>query len=217
MDNVRTCGTCSKPETEVTILSGRKSCESCLAKMREWQRASRERHPGKHRDRVRQARAKEPHKTFHMTSRYHAGLAGVPSDLTVEDALDIYNTPNVCAYCGIDHGPTPGKRMIHVDHIIPMVQGGHNTRWNLTKVCNGCNSSKGSASLLDFRNRTPEFTQERFDAVVAGMAERSGLALETILRLLDQSNAFERAIKRERGRLSALLAEEIAGATVSAA
>ena len=209
MLNVRKCATCAKTDAEVTITAGRKSCEGCLAKQREWQRAFRERHPGRQRDRVRRVRENEPHKTFHMTSTYLARKAGVPSKLTYEDALDIYNTPNVCAYCGIDHGPKPPKRAIHVDHIIPMIQGGHNSRWNLTKVCNSCNASKGSASLLDFRSRTPEFTQERFDAVVAGMVERSGFARETVLRLLTQSNEFEIAMQRERARLSAMLAEDI--------
>jgi hypothetical protein len=98
-----------------------------------------------------------------------------------------------------------------------MIQGGYNTRWNLAKVCISCNSSKDSASLIDFRSRTPEFKQERFDAVITGMVERSGLAHETVLRLLDQSNAFERAMQRERERLTALLAEEIAGLTLIAA
>lgn len=143
--------------------------------------------------------------TFLMTSQYQAKKAGVRSDLTPEDALDIYVSPNVCAYCGVDHGEEPPKRAIHVDHIIPMIQGGPNSRWNLTKVCNSCNASKGSASLVDFFERTPAFTQERFDAVVAEMAQRSGKSAADITQLLEQSHAFEIAFQAERDRLLALL------------
>lgn len=158
-----------------------------------------------HSVRTRQYRVDNPHITFYTTSRYLAKKAGVPSDLTVEDALDIHNTPNVCAYCGKDCGEVPEKRAIHVDHIIPMVQGGHNTRWNLTKVCHRCNTSKGSASLIDFRERTAEFTHERYDAVIAAMVALSGYATEHISQLLQQSHAFEIAYQTERERMSSLL------------
>lgn len=217
MHDDRICTSCGKSAPDVRFTRNLRKCDRCrnaasAEVKREASRKYRAKNMEAHNERARQYRRENPHMSFYTTSRYLARLAGVFSDITVEDALDIYNTPNVCAYCGADHGPTPAKRAVRVDHIIPMVQGGHNSRWNLTKVCNGCNTSKGSASLLDFRSRTPEFTQERFDAVVAGMVERSGLALETVLRLLTQSNEFERAMQRERARLSAMLAEDIEAA-----
>lgn len=223
MSDVKVCVSCGQSAPEARFTNNLHKCNRCrnaassVESRRAASRKYRAKDPEAQNERTRQYRRDNPHMSFYSTSRYYAGLAGVPSDLTVEDALDIHNTPNVCAYCGSDHGPTPGKRMVHVDHIIPMIQGGYNTCWNLTKVCNGCNTSKGSASLLDFRSRTPEFTQERFDAVITGMVERSGLTHETVLRLLDQSNAFERAMQRERDRLTALLADEIAGLTLIAA
>jgi 5-methylcytosine-specific restriction endonuclease McrA len=159
-----------------------------------------------HSARTRQYRVDNQHITFYTTSRYLAGKAGVTSDLTVGDALDIYNTPNVCAYCGKDCGEVPEKRAIHIDHIIPMIQGGHNTRWNITKACHSCNTSKGSASLIDFRGRTSEFTQERYNAVLAGMVARSGHSAEHITFILGQSHAFEIAYQAERERMLSLLA-----------
>ena len=143
---------------------------------------------------------------FYTTSRYQSKKDGAYSDLTPEDALDIYNTPNVCAYCGKDHGDNPAKRAIHIDHIIPMKQGGPNSRWNLTKVCIACNSSKETESLISFRKRTPAFTQERFDAVVEEMAQRSGKSTAEVTQLLEQSHAFEIAFKAERERMVGLLA-----------
>lgn len=127
------------------------------------------------------------------------------SDLTLEDAYEIYHTPDICAYCGKERTSDNGKRAFHNDHIIPMIQGGPNSRWNIVKVCNSCNTSKGSASLVDFRSRTPEFTDERYEMVIADMASQSGFSREYINELLTQSHEFERAHIQERERMLALL------------
>lgn len=167
-------------------------------------------------ERLRTYRAKNPHLAFVTTSRYQAKKAGAYSDLTAEDALDIYQTPNICAYCGIDYGDSPPKRAIHIDHIIPMVQGGHNSRWNLTKVCIGCNGSKGSASLLDFYGRATEFTAERYHAVIAQMVALSGMSAEIITELLAESHAFEVAYQAQRERLAARIASAKSDREISA-
>lgn len=212
MPNAKTCVSCSRTEPDVKFSATHKRCNQCRnasldpEKQREAWRRYREKDPDKHRNRVRQYREENPHMAFYTTSRYQASKAQAHTDLTQKDALEIYNTPNICAYCGADHGETPSKRAVHVDHIIPMVQGGHNSRWNLTKVCNGCNTSKGPASLIDFFERSPEFTQVRFDAVVAEMVRLSGKSTEEITQLLEQSHSFELAFQSERERMVELLA-----------
>lgn len=123
----------------------------------------------------------------------------------MEDAYDIYHTPDTCGYCGKDRNTADGKRAYHIDHIIPMIQGGPNSRWNLVKVCISCNTSKGSASLADFRSRTASLTDDRYDAIIANMAAMSGKSTEQINGLLTQSHEFEQAHQRERARLMALL------------
>lgn len=127
----------------------------------------------------------------------------------MEDAYDIHHTPDECGYCGKERSPddpNDGKRAFHIDHVIPMIQGGHNSRWNLVKVCISCNTSKGSSSLVDFRSRTPEFTDDRYDAIVAGMSTLSGRTPPQIIELLTQSHEFELAHRRERERMMTLLA-----------
>ena len=49
-----------------------------------------------------------------------------------------------CPYCN--------KKIIngHIDHIIPVINGGTNYRDNLVYVCAPCNMEKGSKSLLEF-------------------------------------------------------------------
>lgn len=153
-----------------------------------------------HAARVRRDRVENPHLTFYSTSRYLAKKAGVYSDLTKEGALSIYETPNVCGYCGKDVDPNV-KRALHIDHIVPMSQGGVNSRWNLVKACVSCNSSKDRHSLIDFYGRTAEFTPERYEAVVNEMVRLSGRSRTEIDELLTLSHAFEIAHERERQRM----------------
>lgn len=101
---------------------------------------------------------------------------------------------------------------------------------NLRK-CNRCRNAAMSpeakrAASRRYRAKDPEAHNERSRQYRRDNPHMSfyttsrylaGLAHETVLRLLDQSNAFERAMQRERDRLTALLAEETAGLTLVAA
>ena len=49
----------------------------------------------------------------------------------------------VCQYCG-DHPP---KVVLHVDHIIPIADGGSNDDTNLITACINCNQGKAANSL----------------------------------------------------------------------
>ncbi|MCY9532965.1 HNH endonuclease [Paenibacillus alvei] len=214
--DVKTCVRCGGSSPEVKFAGTHRSCNRCRAqenpdKQREYQRKYRERvrkeKPNHHRDRVRRYRKENPHLSFYTTSRYLAKKEGVYSDLTQDDALDIHNLPDVCSYCGKERKPSDGKRTFHNDHIIPMVQGGFNTRWNITKVCISCNSSKGSDSLIGFRERNEKFTADRYESVVAKMVELSGLTRENIDLLLEQSYEFELLHRKQREKLTSILSE----------
>lgn len=212
MADMRVCTVCGGSEPDVRFSGTHRKCNRCRAKavdpeqQREYQRRRRAKNPEYGAERTRKYREDNPHMAFYTTSRHLAKKAGAPCTLTQEDAEDIHEMPNVCAYCGKDSGPEPSPRAVHIDHIIPMVQGGPNSRWNLTKVCNSCNASKGSASVLDFHARTPEFTDERYEAVIAEMVRLSGYSAERIAELLAQSHAFEIAHQAERARMADLLA-----------
>lgn len=49
----------------------------------------------------------------------------------------------VCQYCG-SHPP---KSILHVDHIVPVKEGGQNDIDNLVTSCDACNLGKGARSL----------------------------------------------------------------------
>jgi hypothetical protein len=48
-----------------------------------------------------------------------------------------------CQYCG----SVPPLVILHVDHIVPVVEGGENEIDNLTTACSSCNLGKGARSL----------------------------------------------------------------------
>jgi hypothetical protein len=48
-----------------------------------------------------------------------------------------------CQYCGA----TPPSVILHVDHIIPVAEGGQNDEGNLITSCDACNLGKGARSL----------------------------------------------------------------------
>ncbi|NHN31142.1 HNH endonuclease [Paenibacillus sp. S3N08] len=209
----RECRSCHGKSPEVNFSAHHKTCNKCRnsnnrAYLSEYGRNRRANQTDtdreKHRLRTRSDREANPQLTFLSTSQYLAKKAGVFSDLTKEDALDIYETPNTCAYCGKVCDPT-AKRAIHIDHIVPMSQGGHNSRWNLIKVCISCNTSKSGQSLRHFYAITESFTEERYLAVISGMVERSHRSATEIDAILTQSHEFEASFNRERERLMALL------------
>lgn len=48
-----------------------------------------------------------------------------------------------CSYCGA----TPGNTSLHVDHVVPLVEGGTNDFENLRTACAECNLGKGKGSV----------------------------------------------------------------------
>lgn len=70
-------------------------------------------------------------------------IRNAPGSHTAEDIRTLYNEQEGrCAYCGITlHG------VFHLDHIIPLIQGGSNNPDNLACACAACNLSKGEKLL----------------------------------------------------------------------
>lgn len=85
-----------------------------------------------------------------------------------------------CLYCG----RTPPNVLLHVDHIIPVCQGGDNSRDNLATSCDKCNFGKAGISLT----AVPKSLQDR--------------AAESIERE-KQVKALARALKAEKNRIEA--------------
>lgn len=58
-----------------------------------------------------------------------------------------------CQYCGA----TPPSVLLHIDHIVPVAEGGENDQDNLITACEACNLGKGAGLLSDI----PKSLRER--------------------------------------------------------
>lgn len=52
----------------------------------------------------------------------------------------------VCYYCGAKFAP----KELTLDHIVPLVRGGHSTRGNCVPACKACNSKKQSLLPIEW-------------------------------------------------------------------
>lgn len=82
----------------------------------------------------RQRNANRAQKANERASRY-----GVGGRLTAED-VRVAMEPGVCFYCGT-------TKQLSIDHVVPLVSGGPNTRENLVACCVPCNDAKGISDI----------------------------------------------------------------------
>lgn len=70
-------------------------------------------------------------------------IIGVPRAVSVRRRQDIARRDRwLCRYCGTGLGP------FHVDHVVPISQGGSNSARNLVLACDTCNTRKGARTWL---------------------------------------------------------------------
>jgi len=51
-----------------------------------------------------------------------------------------------CHYCGVSVPP----KELTLDHVVPLVRGGHSTRGNCVPACKSCNSAKQSLLPIEW-------------------------------------------------------------------
>src|SRR5690606_24742704 len=87
----------------------------------------------------------------------------------------------------------------HVDHVIPVSEGGRHHRSNLVLACAACNRSKGNAPFLDFYIRKKdEIGDANFNTLITFVALMSGQPIDEVLIgfVVDyQMKAFEHLIE----------------------
>ena len=89
--------------------------------------------------------------------------------LSKKTRFDVFKRDGfVCQYCG-DHPP---KAVLHVDHIIAVVEGGENDVDNLVTSCEACNLGKGARPLASI----PAALSERAALVAEREAQIRGYA-----------------------------------------
>lgn len=80
-------------------------------------------------------------------------MSGAWSEKRIRDILA--KTGGHCAYCGVVLQPVSARTRasLSVDHIECRSRGGRGTLTNLAPACRGCNYSKRSLSLDEWRHR----------------------------------------------------------------
>ena len=135
--------------------------EAARARMAKYREANRQ----KCRDADRRWRLANPDKKRALTERYRVnnpdkmrqkeairrakkrgtnGFLVTPKDI---QRLELRYSGR-CAYC-----ETPLKRGYHLDHVVPLVRGGSHSIGNLVPACQPCNSSKGPRTVVEWKRR----------------------------------------------------------------
>lgn len=133
--------------------------------------------------------------------RLRATLHGTGTFITCEEFTAIRKAPGrECVYCG-------STERLGVEHVRPLQHYGPNTRWNVVTACHSCNSRKRSRTIIEFYEMEPAFTRERFDALIAYMAEHNGCTPEHMRWLLEGYHEGELWLreqrkKRKRGKIA---------------
>ncbi|EJL31788.1 HNH endonuclease [Brevibacillus sp. BC25] len=124
--------------------------------------------------------------------RRRAAYYGTGTYLTCTEFTAIRTEPDrECAYCG-------SREKLCVEHVRPLQHSGPNSRWNVVTACSSCNSRKGARTVIEFYEKSPAFTRERFDALIAHMAQHNGCTTEEMRWLIEGYHAGEMWSKEQR-------------------
>lgn len=127
--------------------------------------------------------------------KYHRRRAtsfGVGTYLTCAEFTSIRKEQErECIYCG-------NRENLGIEHVRPLQHSGPNSRWNLTIACHSCNSRKKNRTVIEFYESEPAFTAERFDALIAYMAQHNGCTPEHMRWLIEGYHAGEMWSKEQR-------------------
>ncbi len=95
-------------------------------------------------------RAAHPEVARAMNARRRCRVAGVEClTVTERDVIRLLDRHRGrCSYCGVQLPPD-----FHLDHIVPLIRGGHHAIGNLAPSCGVCNRSKGKLTVTEWRLR----------------------------------------------------------------
>lgn len=85
---------------------------------------------------------------------------GNPRAVSTRTRFEVFKRDGFrCVYCG----GTPLQRPLHVDHVVPLAEGGGNEPSNLVTACADCNLGKGPVPLERKKLATPIATEADHD------------------------------------------------------
>lgn len=131
-----------------SLRSDPKSWAEHLAKSTPQQRAWRLANAERVRERDREWRRNNPHRSREIKHRRRARLAdsGGPGVHKSDWQRLLRRYGNRCAYCRLSAPLT-------MDHVVPIARGGRHSIGNVLPACRTCNCSKGDRLLIEWRTR----------------------------------------------------------------
>ncbi|MFA4137034.1 MULTISPECIES: HNH endonuclease [unclassified Brevibacillus] len=134
----------------------------------------------------------DPNYHSYKWHRRRAANLGVGTYLTCTEFTSIRKAPDQsCVYCG-------SREKLEVEHVRPIQHYGPTSRWNIVAACHSCNSRKQNRTVIEFYEKEPAFTTERFDALIAHMAKHNGCTPEEMRWLIEGYHAGEMWSKEQR-------------------
>jgi len=120
-------------------------------------------------------------RTLYAGLKHRAAKDGQPLEVTLIELQALFAAfDGQCVYCGISEEEAGESH--HVDHVIPISEGGRHHRSNLVQACATCNRSKGSAPFLEFYMRKKdEIGDSNFNTLITFVALMSGQPIDDIL------------------------------------
>jgi 5-methylcytosine-specific restriction endonuclease McrA len=85
-------------------------------------------------------------------------------DLTLDEWRScLVHFEGCCAYCGKKQ-----SRSIRLtkDHLVPCVEGGRTTKWNVVPACTVCNCSKGGTDLARWYKKQTFYSGARYERII---------------------------------------------------
>jgi len=114
------------------------------------------RHPGYGTEKARRYRLTEPGKISHRVtnkiSDYKRRAKLEKGDLTTTQLKEIENKYEECVFCRVKAELTKEHKLTN-DHIISVDDDGENTKYNITRSCRSCNSSRQERDVFWWCNQ----------------------------------------------------------------
>lgn len=143
----KTCCHCGLEKDVDQFVKGTNRCKECAASIsRETRKNDRDRIKADHKKYEQSLKGRYVYsKGYHKTK---SGELTEADDLTYEQFVEKFNEQHCeCAACGKNLNETT----YHLDHIVPIIDGGDFTKANIQFLCERCNLVKGTKHYLFMR------------------------------------------------------------------
>lgn len=143
-------------------------------------------------------------RTLYAGLKHRAKQAGQPVEVTLKEIQALFAAfDGKCIYCEKTEEETGESH--HVDHVIPVSEGGRHHISNLVLSCASCNRQKGDRPFIElYLRKQKEINAENFNALIYYISLTSGQPVDEIL--IKFINDY---VVNQYGHISEILGDEM--------